>query len=152
MVLLLPPLMLHGLPYHNSIIKTFSDLRSCRWISGIWKIRGSCRQRDHHTLRCSGTTLSRTLCKWVVNALDRRLCVLTSCVGTGTGSAAEVSKVWSDPTWSTSSGFSAGHHCVSNSCPAAPRWLPEGGNYVLSVRLDGRLDYYFFHVSWILWK
>lgn len=118
MVLLLPPLMLHGLPYHNSIIKTFSDLRSCRWISGIWKIRGSCRQRDHHTLRCSGTTFSRTLCKWVVNALDRRLCVLTSCVGTGTGSAAEVSKVWSDPTWSTSSGFSAGHHCVSNSCPA----------------------------------
>lgn len=88
MVLLLPPLMLHGLPYHNSIIEI--DLRSCRWMSGIkrlnlrWKIRGSCSRTITRTshLRRSGTTCSHTLCKWVVNALDRQICVLTSCVGT----------------------------------------------------------------------
>lgn len=61
---------------------------------------------------------------------------VASCVGTGTGSPLEVSKVRSEATWSASSGFTAGHHCVSNSCPAALHWLPQGESYTLGVRLD----------------
>lgn len=73
----------------------------------------------------------------------------TSCVGTVTGFAAKVSKVWSDPTWSTSSGFSAGHHCVSNSCPAAPRWLPEGG---ITFSVCGLTERFFLGDTWIWWE
>lgn len=70
---------------------------------------------------------------------------VASCVGTGTGTSSppEGSKVLSEATWSASSGFTAGHHCVSNSCPAALHWLPQGESYALGVRLDRRL----FHSS-----
>lgn len=65
---------------------------------------------------------------------------VASCVGTGTGTGSppEVSKVRSEATWSASSGFTAAHHCVSNSCPAALHWLPQGESYARGVRLDRR--------------
>lgn len=82
----------------------------------------------------------------------------TSCVGTGSGSAAEVSKVWSDPTCSGCSGFTAGHQCVSNSCPAAPQ--PRAGcqNGRITSSVWGFTQHLIFNfflpspVSWILWK
>lgn len=63
---------------------------------------------------------------------------VASCVGmrTVTGSPPEVSKVRSEATWSASSSFTAGHHCVSNSCPAALHRLPQGESYALGVRLE----------------
>lgn len=79
---------------------------------------------------------------------------VASCVGTGTGTGSppEVSKVRSEATWTASSGFTAGHHCVSNSCPAALHWLPQGESYALRVRLDGRLFSLVYFSGEILWK
>lgn len=63
---------------------------------------------------------------------------VASCVGMRMvkGSPPEVSKVRSEATWSASSSFTAGHHCVSNSCPAALHWLPQRESYALGVRLE----------------
>lgn len=68
----------------------------------------------------------------------------TSCVGTGSGSAAEVSKVWSDPTCSGCSGFTAGHQCVSNSCPAAPQPRAAARPGELRPRCEASRNTWFF--------
>lgn len=41
----------------------------------------------------------------------------------GSGTRFWLSQNWTGPTWRDCSGFTAGHLCVSSSCPAAAHWL-----------------------------
>lgn len=65
----------------------------------------------------------------------------SSCVTTGNGP-----RFWSDPTWSVCSGFTAGSRSASLTAvlqPCSPALAARSRNYVLGVRLDGRLDFFF---------
>lgn len=129
------------LPYNNIWLHV-----SYRWCMLFIKIESKSRSFQYLlNLSLSADAAVRLLHVWFVNmGLNDGNAAVASCVGTGTGTGSppEVSKVRSEATWSASSGFTAGHHCVSNSCPAALHWLPQGESYALGVRLDRR---FFFH-------